>query len=75
MILNREPALIYGLVNSFIALVCAFGLELSTVQTGSILALTSAVLAVVVRQQVFSPATVEAKYTPKTDVEGEIEVE
>lgn len=52
MLWKREPALFYGLVNTLLALVLAFGVKLSTEQTGAILAATSAVLALVTRSQV-----------------------
>lgn len=52
MLWKREPALFYGLVNTVLALVLAFGVELSTEQTGAILAVTSAVLALVTRANV-----------------------
>lgn len=50
--LRAEPALVLGLVQSVIALVAAFGLELSAEQTGAILAVTAAVLSIVTRQLV-----------------------
>lgn len=52
MIWKREPALFYGLVNTILALILAFGVDLSTEQTGAILAVTSAVLALLTRRQV-----------------------
>lgn len=52
MIWKREPALFYGLVNTNLALVLAFGVDLTTEQTGAILAVTSALLALVTRSQV-----------------------
>lgn len=52
MIWKREPALILGFVQTVLALVLAFGVELDTEQVGAILAVTAAVLAVVTRQQV-----------------------
>jgi hypothetical protein len=52
MLWNREPALFYGLVNAVIALVCAFGLDLSGEQIAGIMAVTSAVLAVITRRAV-----------------------
>jgi hypothetical protein len=58
MILRREPALFYGLVNSALALVVAFGLDLSSAQVGTILAVSSAVLALVTRSQVTPSVTV-----------------
>lgn len=59
MIFKREPALIIGLVQAIIALAVAFGFELSSEQVGAVLALTAAGLAVVTRQSVYAPATVE----------------
>jgi hypothetical protein len=59
MIWNREPALFYGLVNTVLALILAFGVDLSTEQTGAILAATSAVLAVITRSKV-TPAADDA---------------
>lgn len=53
--LNRirtEPALVSGLVQTVLALVVAFGLDLSNEQTAAILAVTAAVLALVVRSKV-----------------------
>lgn len=52
MIWKREPALFYGLVNTILALVLAFGVDLTTEQTGAILAVTSALLALITRSQV-----------------------
>ena len=49
---GREPALILGAVQAILALVVAFGLDLSTEQVGAILAASAAVLAVVTRSQV-----------------------
>jgi hypothetical protein len=74
MIFRREPALIIGAVQSVIALAVAFGFELSNEQTGALLAVTAAVLAVVTRQNVYAPATVErieaATTTPIEDDGG-----
>lgn len=50
--IRREPALVVGLVQAILALVVAFGLDLSGEQTAAILAVTAAVLAFVVRSQV-----------------------
>jgi hypothetical protein len=52
MIWNREPVLFYGLVNALIALVCAFGLDLSPEQIAGILAVTSTGLALITRRVV-----------------------
>lgn len=52
MIWNREPALFYQFIQSLIILVTAFGLDLSKEQTGAILLVTGAVLALITRQNV-----------------------
>ena len=52
MIFNREPALILAAVQAVIALVVAFGLEVTSVQTAGILAVTGTILALVVRSKV-----------------------
>ncbi|MFF1820403.1 hypothetical protein ACFVWG_24065 [Kribbella sp. NPDC058245] len=52
MIWKREPALIMGVVQAAIALAISFGFGLSTEQTGAILAITAAVLALITRSQV-----------------------
>lgn len=50
--LNREPALIMGVLQAIIALGVAFGLKLSVEQVGAIVATSAAILALVVRQKV-----------------------
>ena len=70
MIFEREPALIYGVINSVIALVCAFGLKLTVEQIGALLAASSAVLALMTRQNVYSPETVDTDFDLK-EVETE----
>lgn len=50
--IRREPALISGAVAALIALLTAFGLQLSAEQVGAILAVVTSVLALVVRTQV-----------------------
>lgn len=52
MIWKREPALFYGLINTLLALALAFGINLTNEQTGAILAVTSAALALITRSQV-----------------------
>lgn len=64
MLWKREPALFYGLVNAVIALVVSFGLQLKADQIGAILAVTSAILALVTRQQVGKPVVYEPQITP-----------
>ena len=49
---NREPALILGVVQTVLALLLAFGVDLTVEQTGAILAVSAAVLAVVTRTKV-----------------------
>ncbi len=51
-IFKAEPALFLALVNSVIALVLAFGVQLSADQIGAILAVTSALLGLLTRQAV-----------------------
>ena len=50
--IKREPALVAGVVQALLAVLVAFGVPLSDVQVGAILALSAAVLAIVVRQRV-----------------------
>ena len=50
--IRNEPALVIGLVQAALALVIAFGLELSEEQVGAVLAISAAVLALVTRSQV-----------------------
>lgn len=49
---GREPALILAAVQSVLALLLAFGAELSQEQVGTILAVTAALLGLVIRQKV-----------------------
>ena len=53
---NREPAMVVAFVQAVIVLAVAFGLRLTTEQTGAILALTAIVLGLITRTQV-SPST------------------
>jgi hypothetical protein len=50
--IRREPALVAGFLQALLALLLAFGVPLTTEQTGAILALSAAVLAFVVRRKV-----------------------
>ena len=52
MIFNREPALLLGALQAIIALSIGFGLDLTPEQVGLIMAAASAVVAVIVRQNV-----------------------
>jgi hypothetical protein len=49
---NREPALFVAVVQALLALLLAFGVQLTVEQVGTIMAFTTAVLAWVVRSQV-----------------------
>ncbi len=62
MIFGREPALILGALAAVIALAVGFGLDVSSEQVGLIMAGVTAILAVVTRQSVFAPKTVEENY-------------
>ena len=49
---KAEPALIAGALQALLALLLAFGVPMTDEQVGAILALSAAVLAIVVRQRV-----------------------
>lgn len=51
-ILGREPAMVLAFVQAVIVLAVTFGLQLTTEQTGAILALTAVVLGLITRSQV-----------------------
>jgi hypothetical protein len=51
-IYDREPALLYGLVQVVLVLVVTFGLRLPLEQTGVILAVTAVIIAILTRQKV-----------------------
>ena len=65
--IQREPALVVGLVGAVIALALAFGLDLSVQQQGAIMAVVVAVLAVITRQSVTPNATVAEKVADAYD--------
>lgn len=50
--IKAEPALVAGVLQALLALLLAFGVPLSSEQVGAIVALSAAILAVVVRQRV-----------------------
>lgn len=50
--IQAEPVLVVGLISAVLALVAAFGLHLSKEQTGAILAVVNAALALVLRGKV-----------------------
>jgi len=65
MIFGREPALWLGLIQVVIALILAFGVKLSMVQTAAIMAFFAALFAVIVRQNVASLQNLQER-TPST---------
>lgn len=52
MIFRREPAAILGAIQTVLALVVAFGINLSGEQVGAILAVVAAVFAAITRDRV-----------------------
>jgi len=50
--IKSEPALVAGFIQAALALVIAFGVDVSQEQVGAILAITAAALALAVRSQV-----------------------
>ena len=72
---DREPIVIYGLVNAILITLTTFGLSLSDAQTGSILLLVNAILVFAGRQSVVPVATNQAQvsnalYSAKPNVEN-----
>ena len=51
-IFGREPAVVLGLVQAGIALLLAFGLNLTNIQVGAIIAFTAVLFAVITRSKV-----------------------
>ena len=49
---NREPALVLAAVQALLALLISFGADLTVEQTGTILALTAAILGLITRTKV-----------------------
>ena len=62
---GREPALILAAVQAAIALAVGFGLSWTAEQVSLVLAFTAAVLGVIARRAVTSPATLAAQYEPR----------
>lgn len=56
---GREPALILAVIQAAIALAVGFGLNLTAEQVSLITALVAAIIGVVIRRQVWSPASVQ----------------
>lgn len=69
--IKREPALVSGFIAAVIALVTAFGMDLTNDQVGAIMAVTAALLAVLTRQQVTPAVEVLAQCVDGKAVAGE----
>lgn len=50
--IKNEPAVVAGVVQALLGLLLAFGVNLSTEQVGAVMAVTAALLALLVRSQV-----------------------
>jgi hypothetical protein len=48
-IVKNEPVLIQGLIQAILGLLLAFGIDLTDAQTGSIMAITAVILAILAR--------------------------
>lgn len=59
MIWNREPTLILAVVQALIVLAVSFGLDWTTEQQGTVLAVSAAVMGLITRTQVSPVAKVE----------------
>ena len=62
---KAEPTMILAVVSAGIALAIGFGANITTQQMGLIMAFAAAVLGLINRSQVVSPATLQ-EMTPKT---------
>lgn len=62
--IRSEPVLVTELVQAVLVLAVAFGLDLTGTQTAAIVALTNAVLAVLVRRVVTPTASTDAPPDP-----------
>lgn len=65
-IVKSEPALIMGLIGSAVALVVTFGFKMSVDQVGGIMTFVSALVAVIIRQQVVPVASLPSTTDPVT---------
>jgi len=66
-IIRNEPALISGLISAIIALAISFGAGLSDEQVGSIMAVVTIALSIVVRMVVTPTNKVPPEPAPTTD--------
>lgn len=62
--IQHEPVAMQALIQTMIAMICAFGVKMNGQQIAAVLAVTQAILALVARQMV----TPNAKLLPKGDV-------
>ena len=62
MLFNREPVLVSSLVRAALVLATAFGLQWDATRTGAVILFVEAVLAVIVRGTVTSPATAAQQF-------------
>lgn len=60
--IKNEPVLVTALVQAILAMVVAFGLDLSAEQIGGVLAVTAALLAFVARAKVTPTRTIDNNY-------------
>ena len=65
---RQEPTLVVAAVQTLLALAIAFGLHLSSVQVGAILAALAAILGLVTRSQVSSVAALKELAANPTEV-------
>lgn len=71
-IFRKEPAALIGLVEAIIALVVAFGVPLDAAQTAGVMGVVAVIGAILTRQSVYAPDTVEhLKYTATGEAEME----
>lgn len=56
---RKEPALLIGAAEAIIALVVAFGVPLDAAQTAGVMGVVAVIGALLTRQSVYAPATVE----------------
>lgn len=69
-LLTREPVLTVAAIQAALTAAVALGLDLSTDQIAAVVGASGALLALVVRQAVISPATVAASATSPQEVTG-----
>jgi hypothetical protein len=73
MFFGREPVLIASAIRAVVLAAVTFGLELSSEQIAALMFAVEAVLALLTRQSVTSPATLEAAGLSKAQVVAKAE--